>query len=154
MRPRHDLYLDDFQVGDRFESPAGYTFTDADIIGFAARYDPQPFHVDAEAAKGSLYGSLIASGFHTLAVAFRLFYQTGALTSANMGGPGLDELRWLKPVRVGDTIRVTAEILEVKPSTSKPDRGILRYRLTCTNQNGETVMTVVITSLVKRRPRT
>lgn len=149
-RPQ-DLYLDDFRVGDRFDSPAGYTFTDADIIDFALRYDPQQFHVDAEAANRSHFGGLIASGFHSLAIAFRLFYSTGALASANMGGPGADELRWLKPVRAGDTLRATAEILEARPSTSKPDRGVLRYRIAATNQNGDTVLTVIITSMVKRK---
>jgi acyl dehydratase len=151
MSPRHDLYLDDFAVGDRFDSPAGYTFTEAAIIDFGLRFDPQVFHVDAEAAKRTDFGGLIASGFHTLAIAFRLFVSSGALASANMGGPGTDELRWLKPVRPGDTVRVSAEILEVRPSRSKPDRGTLQYRLTMTNQRAETVLTVLITSLVKRR---
>lgn len=151
MVPRHDYYLDDFKVGDRFESASGYTFTDADIIDFALRYDPQPFHLDTDAATKSIFGGLIASGFQTLAISFRLVFGIGFLAN-NMGGPGMDELRWLKPVRPGDTLRTTAEILEVTPSRSKPDRGALKYRVSAINQRGETVMTVLITSLVKRRP--
>jgi acyl dehydratase len=145
-----DFYLDDFKPGDRFESPHGYTFTDADIITFAHRYDPQIFHLDVEAAKNSIFGGLIASGFQTLAATFRLVHAIGFLDH-NMGGPGMDELRWLKPVRPGDTLRATAEIVEVTPSRSKPDRGALKYKVSAVNQKGETVMTVLITSLVLRR---
>ena len=145
-----DYYLDDFKPGDRFESRHGYTFTDADIIQFAHRYDPQVFHLDVEAAKNSIFGGLIASGFQTLAATFRLVHGIGFLAH-NMGGPGMDELRWLKPVRPGDTLRAIAEIVEVMPSRSKPDRGALKYRVSAVNQNGETVMTALITSLVKRR---
>lgn len=150
MIARHDMHLDDFKAGDRFESAAGYTFTDADIIGFAMRYDPQPFHIDAEAAKASIFGGLVASGFHSLAIAFRLVQQIGFLAH-NLGGPGMDELRWLKPVRVGDTLRASAEVVEVTPSRSKPDRGALKYRVCAVNQRGETVLTCTIVSLVKRR---
>ena len=145
-----DFYLDDFKPGDKFESAAGYTFTDADIIDFALRYDPQPFHVDVESARKSMFGGLIASGFQTLAIAFRLVHQIGFLTH-NMGGPGMDELRWVKAVRPGDTIRSVAEILEVAPSKSKTDRGILKYRVTAIDQSGETVMTVIIISLIRRK---
>jgi acyl dehydratase len=123
--PRANLFLDELEIGDRFESK-GMTLTEADIVGFARDWDPQPFHVDAEAAAGSHFGGLIASGFHTLALAFRMFYQTGAIIDANMGGPGIDELRWVAPVRPGDTLRVTAEVKEIVPSRSKPDRGLLR----------------------------
>ena len=144
-----DYYLDDFKPGDTFESPHGYTFTDADIIQFAHRYDPQVFHLDAEAAKNSIFGGLIASGFQTLAATFRLIHSIGFLTH-NLGGPGMDELRWLKPVRPGDTLRAVAEVVEVTPSRSKPDRGALRYKVSSVNQHGETVMTALITSLVRR----
>jgi acyl dehydratase len=147
---QRDFYLDDFKPGDKFESPHGYTFTDADIITFAHRYDPQVFHLDVEAAKTSIFGGLIASGFQTLAATFRLVHAIGFL-GHNMGGPGMDELRWLKPVRPGDTLRAVAEIVEVTPSRSKPDRGALRYKVAAVNQNGETVMTALITSLILRR---
>lgn len=151
MPCRHDLYLDEFKVGDRFDSPAGYTITEPDIIDFALRYDPQRFHIDVEAAKQTHFGGLVASGFHTFALAFRLFYSTGALASANMGGPGAEDLRWLKPVRPGDTLRASTEIVEIRPSKSKPDRGSLRYRISVANQRGETVLTAVVTSMVKRK---
>jgi acyl dehydratase len=146
----HDYYLDDFKAGDRFESPHGYTFTDADIIQFAHRYDPQAFHLDAEAAQSSIFGGLIASGFQTLAATFRLVHAIGFLGN-NLGGPGMDELRWLKPVRPGDTLRAIAEIIAVTPSRSKPDRGALRYKVSAVNQAGETVMTALITSLMRRK---
>jgi len=148
--PRQDYYLDELKVGDRFES-GGYTFTESSIIDFAFAYDPQPFHIDADAARKSNYGGLIASGFHTLSVAFRLIYQTGFIRSASMGGPGMDELRWLKPGAGGDTIRSVGEVREIAPSKSKPDRGILKFHLTALNQRDEAVMTVTFIILVKRK---
>ncbi|MBI1243373.1 MAG: acyl dehydratase [Alphaproteobacteria bacterium] len=148
--PRQDYYLDELKAGDRFES-GGYTFTESSIVDFAFAYDPQPFHIDADAARKSNYGGLIASGFHTLSVAFRLMYQTGFLKSASMGGPGMDELRWLKPVQVGDTIRTLGEVKDIVPSRSKPDRGILKFHLTALNQRDEPVMTTTFLILVKRR---
>ena len=148
--PRVDLHFEDLRPGERFES-GGYTLTESDIIGFALKYDPQPFHIDAEAAKKTEFGGLIASGFQTLAVGFRVLYQTGFLTTANLGGAGIDELRWLKPVRPGDTLRSTAEILEATPSKSKPDRGIVKYRLTVSNQRAEKVITGIFVIVVRRR---
>lgn len=147
---RHDLYLDELKVGDRFES-GGYTLTEADIIGFALKYDPQPFHVDMEGAKATPYGGLIASGFHTLAIGFRVLYATGWLTSANLGGIGIDELRWVKPVRPGDTLRTTTIIKEIVPSKSKPDRGVLKHDIIVTNQHDETVLTGTFVIVVRRR---
>jgi acyl dehydratase len=146
-----DNYLDDLKVGDRFETPTGYTLSEADIMGFAQRYDPQPFHIDVEAAKQTIHGGLIASGFQTLAASFRIIYSTSFITSANLGGIGIDELRWLRPVRPGDTLRSVAEITEVTPSKSKPDRGVLKYKLTASNQRGEPVLTGIFIIVVKRR---
>jgi acyl dehydratase len=148
--PRANLFLDELEVGDRFESK-GMTLTEADIVGFARDWDPQPFHVDAEAAARSHFGGLIASGFHTLALAFRMFYQTGAIIDANMGGPGIDDLRWVAPVRPGDTLRVLAEVKEIVPSRSKPDRGLLRLGFVATNQRGESVMTATLMIMMRRR---
>ena len=145
-----DFYLDDFKPGDRFESPHGFTFTDADIIQFAHRYDPQIFHLDAEAAKNSIFGGLIASGFQTLAATFRLVHAIGFL-GHNMGGPGMDELRWLKPVRPGDTLRALAEVFEVRPSASKPDRGVLRMAMTTLNQHDEAVMSATFIIILRVR---
>ncbi|MBI3453814.1 MAG: MaoC family dehydratase [Rhodospirillales bacterium] len=146
----HDLYLDDMTVGQRFES-RGYTFTESDIIDFALRFDPQPFHIDVEAAKATQYGGLIASGFHTLAIAFRVLYQTGFLIGGNLGAPGIDELRWVRPVRPGDTLRTVAEVKEIIPSTSKPDRGILKLGVQAVNQRSEAAMTATFVIMVKRR---
>ncbi len=148
--PPHDLYLDDLEVGDRFESPFGYTVTEADIIGFALQYDPQPFHIDVEAAKQTPFGGLIASGFQTLAAGFRALYSRGVITSANLGGIGIDELRWLKPVRPGDTLRTATVIKEIVPSKSKPDRGVLKHDVIIANQRGETVLTGTFVILMKR----
>ncbi|MBL8839770.1 MAG: MaoC family dehydratase [Alphaproteobacteria bacterium] len=148
--PRTDLYLDDFKPGDRFEG-RGYTFTESEIIDFALRYDPQPIHIDVEAAKAGPFGGLIASGFQSLAITFRLIYQTGWFSSASLGGPGMDNLRWHKPVRPGDTLRAFADVKEVRPSKSKPDRGLLIYELSAVNQSGETVMTATLMSFLKRR---
>ena len=145
-----DRYFDDFEVGDRFTS-RGATFTEAAIVDFAMRYDPQPFHIDAEAAARGIYGGLIASGFHTLAQSFRVFYDEGIIAKASMGSPGFDELRWLAPVRPGDTLHMDAEVLEKRPSSSKPDRGIVKMRYAAVNQRGEAVMTFVGIHLLARR---
>jgi acyl dehydratase len=143
-------YFEDFKPGDRFESP-GITMTESAIIDFAARFDPQPFHTDRVAAEKSIYGGLIASGIHTVAVTFRLLLQTGALAN-NLGSPGFDELRWLRPVRPGDTLRAVGEVVEVRPSASRPDRGTVRFRCTTLNQNDEPVQTVYCNQLLQRRP--
>lgn len=148
--PRANLFLDELEVGDRFESK-GMTLSEADIVGFARSWDPQPFHIDAEAARRSHFGGLIASGFQTVAVAFRLLYQTGFMVDANLGGPGMDELRWLKPVRPGDTLRASAVVKEITPSRSKPDRGVLKMALEARNQSGDVVMTATLVIIALRR---
>ncbi|MCH7931975.1 MAG: MaoC family dehydratase [Proteobacteria bacterium] len=147
-----DLYLEDFKPGDRFES-RGRTVPEAEIIDFALRYDPQPIHIDAEAAKHSPYGGLIASGFHTMAVAFRLAWDTGIFSACSLGSPGIDELRWLKPVRPGDTLRTVVEIVDARPSASKPDRGVCRIKYDVFNQNDEQVMTMTAVQILARRPQ-
>jgi acyl dehydratase len=146
-----ELYFDDFKVGDKFSS-AAKTITGDMIVEFAKVYDPQPFHLDPVAAKASIYGGLIASGFQTLALGFRLFYDTGTLSAASMGSPGLDELRWLRPVRPGDTLRVEMEVVESRPSQSKPDRGIMRATYKYLNQKGEAVLSYTAMHLLKRQP--
>ena len=144
------MFLEDFKVGDEFRSP-GITLTDSQIIDFALKFDPQPIHVDLTAAATGPFGGLIASGFHTAALTFRLFWQTGVIHDSSLGSPGLDELRWLKPVRPGDTLRVVAKVVEVRRSTSKPDRGVVRMTYTTLNQHGEPVMTLVGNQLLKAR---
>jgi len=147
------LYFEDFKVGDRFESP-GATVTEGQIIDFAMHYDSQPFHMNVEAAKNSIYGGLIASGIHTIAITFRLFLMTGVISESNLGSPGFDDLRWLRPVRPGDTLRAVGEVLEIIPSASKPDRGIIRFRYSTLNQNNETVLMVIGNQIIGRRPKT
>lgn len=146
-----DRYFDDFKVGDKFAT-ATKTVTDDMIVGFAKLYDPQPFHLDPVAAKHSIYGGLIASGFQTLAIGFRLIWDTGILAAASMGSPGFDELRWLKPVRPGDTLHVEMEVVESRKSQSKPDRGIMRGAYRYLNQHGEAVLTYTAMHLLRRRP--
>jgi acyl dehydratase len=145
-----DLYFEDFTPGREFRTD-GVTVTESQILDFALAFDPQPFHLDAEAAKGTIFGGLIASGFHTMALTFRLFAQTRALVACSLGSPGVDELRWLRPVRPGDTLRATVQVVEQRPSTSKPDRGIVRLHWTAVNQRSEPVLTMVSMQLLKRR---
>jgi acyl dehydratase len=142
-------YFDDFAIGERFVTP-GITLTESEIIDFALRYDPQPFHLDAQVAAQSLYGGLIGSGFQTLALSFRLFIQSGVLSACSMGSPGIDELRWLAPVRPGDTVHTEVEVVDSKPSRSKPDRGMLRMRYAVLNQHGDIVLSYFINHLLKR----
>jgi len=144
-------FLDDLTPGQRFTSQ-GLTLTEAEIIDFAWRYDPQPFHLDTAAAANSPYGGLIASGFQTLAICFRLFIQSGVLAESSMGSPGVDEVRWLAPVRPGDTLRSEIQVIEVQPSKSKPDRGIARLKYQAVNQRGVTVLSFVVIHLLRRKP--
>ena len=145
------LYFEDFKAGDRFES-AALTITEAMIVEYARFYDPQPFHLDPEAAKATVYGGLIASGMQTIGLTFKLFMETGALAACSLGSPGLDEIRWKAPVRPGDVLRVVAEVLESRPSSSKPDRGIVRILFSALNQRGEAVATFIGNQLCRRRP--
>jgi acyl dehydratase len=145
------LFFEDFKPGDRFES-ASLTVSEALIVDYARFYDPQVFHTDPEAAKATVYGGLIASGLQTIGIAFKLFFETGVLAASSLGSPGLDEIRWKAPVRPGDTLRVVAEVLEARPSTSKPDRGVVRILFSLLNQRGETVTTMIGIQLCRRRP--
>jgi acyl dehydratase len=147
-----DLWFEDFTPGQRFRT-AGATLSEAQILDFAWAHDPQPFHIDKEAAAASPYGGLIASGFQTLLVSFRLIHQERIINAASLGSPGLDELRWLRPVRPGDTLHVEAEVRESRPSGSKPDRGMVVIAYTVANQAGEPVMTYRAMHLLRRRPR-
>ena len=145
-----ERFFEDFNVGDRFES-RGATLSEAQILDFAQLYDPQPFHIDRPAAEVGPYGGIIASGFQTLALTFRLFYDTGVIKYSGMGSPGFDKLRWLRPVRPGDTLRVRAEVLETRPSASKTDRGYMQIAYETRNQNDEVVMTCTASHICARR---
>ena len=142
-------YYEDWQIGNVVRTE-GVTITESQIIDFALKYDPQPFHIDVEAAKQSQFGGLIASGFMTQALTFRLFRDTGLFTGTGMGAGGIDELRWLRPVRPGDTIRVTVEVVEKRPS-SRPDRGYVRLRYTTSNQRDEPVLTMLSSGIIATR---
>jgi acyl dehydratase len=148
MRNRH---LEDFEVGETFELGSCHV-TREEILEFARRYDPQPFHVDEEAARRSIYGGLIASGWHTTAMLMRLLVD-GMAGAASMGSPGADEIRWLRPVRPGDTLTARGLILDVVPSRSKPDRGHIRAAYEVFNQKGEKVMTMISRGIYARRPQ-
>lgn len=145
-------YLEDFAVGDRVAF-GRYEVTREEVLAFATAYDPQPFHLSDEAAAKTYFGRLSASGWHTCAMAMRMIVdeQHGKDEGGSLGSPGIDALRWLKPVYPGDTLRCEGEILEVKPSRSKPDMGSVRTRLTVFNQKDEAVMTQEPTVLYRRR---
>jgi acyl dehydratase len=142
-------YLDDLKVGDRFTS-AVHRIGAAEIKAFATVFDPQPFHLDEEAARKSLFGGIVASGWHTAAIAMRLMVDGGLPIAGGVIGSAAD-LRWLLPVRAGDELHVVCEILEITPSTSKPDRGVLRVRGSTINQRGEAVMVAETRIIVFRR---
>jgi acyl dehydratase len=148
--PPAKLYLDDFTVGQVFRS-GSVRVSEADIKAFAAQYDPQPFHLDDVAAKATLFGGLAASGWHTMALTMRLLVDGGAPIAGGIIGGGADELRWPRPVRPGDELTVESEVLEIRPSRSRPQQGMLRMRSTTFNQNGEPVQTFVGNVVVPRR---
>jgi acyl dehydratase len=143
-------YLEDFKVGETLELGSCHVTRD-EILEFARRYDPQPFHVDEAAAQRSIYGGLIASGWHTTAMLMRLLVD-GMAGVEGMGSPGADEIRWLKPVRPGDTLTARAVVLDVVPSRSKLDRGHIRASYGVFNQKGEKVMTMISRGIYARRP--
>jgi acyl dehydratase len=145
------LYLEDFAPGQVRQSPPR-TLTKDEIIAFARDYDPQPFHTDEEAGKRSVFGGLIASGWQTVGIMMRLLWDTFLKDTASLGSPGCDEIRWLKPVRPGDTLRARFTITEVVPSRSKSDRGMVRTFTEILNQHGEIVMTVRGLGMFGRRP--
>ena len=146
-----EMYFDDFTPGRTFRTK-GCTLCEAQILDFALQYDPQPFHLDKLAAEKSPYAGLIASGFQTLLVSFRLWYAEKVINAGSIGSPGMDEVRWTAPVRPGDTIYVEAEVLEARPSKSKPDRGIATIQYVVKNQHDETVMTYKVAHLLMRSP--
>jgi acyl dehydratase len=144
-------YLDDFAVGQTFGS--GRMRIDEDRIkSFAAEFDPQPFHLDAEAARKSLFGGLAASGWHTAALTMRLLVESEIKPVGGIVGARFDEFRWPRPVRPGDELRVESEVPEVRPSKSRPEQGIIKVRTTTLNQNGEAVQIFVGNLVVPRHP--
>jgi acyl dehydratase len=144
------LYLDDLQVGQRFVS-GPHTVDAAQIIKFASEFDPQPFHLDAEAGKQSLFEGQVASGWHTAAISMRLMVGGGAPLAGGMIGAG-GEIKWPQPTRPGDTLQVHSEVVGIAPSRSRPDRGIVTVRSETRNQRGDVVQIFVGKLVVPRRP--
>lgn len=144
------IYFEDLPAGDVRESPPR-TITREEMLAFARQYDPQPFHLDEDAARTTIYGGLIASGWLTVAVMMRLLWDTLLKDAVSLGSPGADEVRWLKPVRPGDTLRARFTVVEAVPSRSKPDRGVVKTLTEVRNQHGEVVMTMRGLGLFGRR---
>jgi acyl dehydratase len=144
-------YFEDFEPGQDIDLGL-CTVTEDEIVAFARAYDPQPFHVDREAAAHSIYGGVIASGWHTCGMMMRLVVDGLLGRSSSMGSPGLDGVRWLAPVRAGDTLNVRYRTVQVKASASKPDRGVVWSKWVAINQHGETVCTVEGMGMFGRRP--
>jgi acyl dehydratase len=147
---RTPLYFEDFAAGQIYRSGTLSVDTPA-IKSFAAQFDPQPFHLDEVAAQATLFRGLAASGFHTAALTMRLLVDGGAPIAGGIIGAGLDELRWPRPVRPGDTLRTESEVMELRPSRSRPE-GLVKMRTTTLNQNNEPVQVMVANLLVPRRP--
>jgi acyl dehydratase len=145
-----ERYLEDFAVGQIFGSAR--LRIDADQIKkFAAEFDPQPFHLDEEAARASIFQGLAASGWHTAALTMRLLVDSELKPAGGLVGAGFDEFRWPRPVRPGDELRVESEVLEVRPSKSRPGQGLVKVRMTTLNQNGEAVQILLANIVVPRR---
>ena len=143
-------YFEDLAVGQKFSSPR-LRVDEAAIKAFAAEFDPQPFHLDEEAARATLFGGLAASGWHTAAMTMRLCVASDFQPAGGILGIG-GELTWLKPVRPGDELRVECEVLETRSSRSRPGQGVVKLRVTTLNQHGEAVQTFTPTLFVDRRP--
>jgi acyl dehydratase len=145
-------YFEDVEVGEVHEF-GEYHLTEDEVVEFGERYDPQPFHVDAEAAEESMFGELVASGWHTASMSMRMLVEgpDGGEERASMGSPGVDELRWHQPVKPGETLSLRTEVLEKRPSESRDDRGYVKSRLKTYNGDGELVMSWVATTIYKRR---
>ena len=146
----HDIDFEDFAAGQEYDL-GSRTLDRTAIVDFATEFDPQPFHVDEEAAEQSIYGGLIASGWQTCCVYMRLLCDSFLLQVHSMGSPGVDELRWLGPVRPGDTLLAKLRIDEVRASKSKPDRGIVMTAGEVRNQDGVLVLTLKSPLMVRRR---
>jgi acyl dehydratase len=148
--PRENRYFEDYEAGRVYEF-GSVIMTEPEIIEFARRFDPQDMHVDPEKAKEGRFGGIVASGWHTIGVAMRLYVDHYLSAVASLASPGVDEVRWPNPVRPGDSIHIRVTILETVPSRSKPDRGVVRARLEAFNQNCEPVLSFIGLSIVGRR---
>jgi acyl dehydratase len=150
-QPRY--WWEDFEVGKQLLTHT-VEVTREEIVDFARRYDPQRFHVDEEAARRTMFGGLIASGWMTASLSMRLMCDAYLLDSASLGSPGLDELKWLKPVRPGDRLRVRTTVLEARPMESRPEVGLAKSRMETLNQRDEVVLRMEGWGMYRRRPST
>jgi acyl dehydratase len=148
--PPRERFFEDFAVGEVFEF-GDRRVEKNEIIEFARKYDPQPFHTDPVAAHFSAFGGLCASGWHSAAIVMRILVDKFISPASAMGSPGVDELRWVRPVRPGDRLRVSLRVLETRRSTSKPDRGVLKLRYDTFNQDGEKVMSITTRAMMRCR---
>lgn len=144
------LHFEDFVAGS-VKRYGPRTITREEIVAFADEFDPQPMHADEEAARATMMGGLVASGWHTCALAMRMMADGFVLASASMGSPGVDEVRWLKPVRPGDRLTLRATALETRASSSRPGMGLIKFGYEMLNQTDTCVMTLVSTMMIARR---
>ncbi len=150
MDQSSERYLEDFAVGQTFGS--GRLRVDGErALAFAAEFDPQPFHLDEAAARRSIFGGLTVSGWHTAALTMRLLVESELKPAGGIVGAGLDELRWSLPVRPGDELHAESEVIEVRPSKSRPEQGLIKLRTTTLNQHDKPVMVIVVNLVVPRR---
>ena len=147
-----ERYFEDYTPGAVFTSST-IAISEAEIIDFARRYDPQAMHTDPEAAAGGRFGGLIASGWHTAALMMRLFATNFLSPASSVASPGIDELRWLDPVRPGDVLSLRVTVLEARRSRSRPNEGVVRSLIEVLNQHGTVVMSLKPISLIACRPR-
>jgi acyl dehydratase len=147
------IWWEDFEVGERSEM-GRHTFNEKEIVDFAKQFDPQPFHLDPAAAAMTPFGGLIASGWHTCAVGMRLMVESYIGRTVSLGSPGIDNVRWLKPVRAGDTLVYARTVIESRASTSRRGVGLVKHRWEAVNQAGETVLTMEGWGMYGRKPAT
>ena len=148
----HTRFFEGFKVGDIYETRA-VTLTEGQMVDFSMQYDPQPIHTDQEASKHGIHGSIISSGLQTLGLANRLWIELGLMGENNLGGPGLDNVLWPRPVFAGDTLRTVVEVVAARESKSKLDRGIVTFGFTTYNQKNEVVMTYECMDMIRRAPK-
>ncbi len=145
------LCFDDFTLGQSFDLGAT-TVSEAEIIAFARQFDPQPFHLDPDAAARTPFGGVVASGWHTASLCMRLLVDGLLCRTATLGSPGIDALRWLRPLRPGDTLRLTVSISAMRQSESKPDRGVVTLHMEAYNQDDQLLLTMEGVNFVRRAP--
>jgi acyl dehydratase len=150
--PADRRYFEDYEAGRVYEFGT-ISVSEQEIIDFARRFDPQYFHIDPQMAAASRFGGIIASGWHTVGLAMRLYVDHYLSHVASLASPGCDEIRWPNPVRPGDILRIRVVILEARLSRSKPDRGIVRAKVEALNQREELVLSIIVVSFLGRRPQ-